>query len=325
MKKKLISIVFALLVFTGCSAKLSEDKEMFSDKGISYSIQLPTTWETTKDFKNVFGEGAIFGASDKKSNSSMYVSTKRIETVDMKDFAAKTRAQLSKVYGYENEKELYMKEFELNGHQAYKYTAFTKFNEKDAWVHLYYIVTDNALAQVVFYSADDGSYEKRSEILDESAKSFKQTEITEESWKEETASSSEETEDGSVKIKNNNYSFTIKGARTMETEDNKKLIIIRYTFANLGEDTATPQKFEELVKVNQGENSLNPVELPESEKTTEEGLLIQQKNVELEKGTSVDTLAIYELNDMSSTVLLKFSKDQFPDQEDIALPIGSEN
>lgn len=324
MKRKIVILLSLLLLATGCTAKLSEKEETFSDKGIDYSIQLPDTWETNEESKTVYGEGAVFSASDTKSNSSMYISTQRLESVDLKDFASKTKEQLAKTYNYENVEDLYMNEFEVDGRAAYKYTAFTRFGEKEVWAHLYYIETENGFVQLVYYSADDGSYKKRAEIIDESAKSLKQIKVTQESWEETTDSSSNTVvDDDSLKVANDTCEFGIKGARVLETKDKKQLLIIRYSIRNLGEAIITPQVFNEWIQAKQGEAVLQKAELPDSEKTTEEGLLVQQQETEISKNMTVDTLAIYELNDTDTTVLLDFSDEQFPGQDDIGLPIHS--
>lgn len=321
MKYKIVALLSLLLIFTGCSAKLSEKKQTFSDQGISYSIQLPSSWEKEKDPKEGYGQKAIFAAKDKKSNSTMFVSTTRKETVDLKDFGKKTREQLAKTYNYENAEDIYMKEFKLKDYQAYKYTAFTKFKDKDVWAHLYYIETKTGFVQLAYYSADDNDYEARSKIIDQSARSLQETKV-DTTYKAEKEDNDTELENDSVIVKNNDVSFDIKGFRKIAGQENQTLLIVGYETKNLTDQKVTADLLKEVVTVTQKGQLLKEMELPKSEENSALDVLVKHQKDLLEKDQSVETAAIYELNQITGEVVLTFDSEKFPEQDPVILDLS---
>lgn len=320
MKKKLIGIFLLLMLLAGCSAKLSQEKATFSGKGISYSFQLPSTWEKDPDAQANYGASTLFAAKDKKSNSSMFITAVRKDTLDLADFGSKTREQLSKTYSYKNVNDVYMKEFKLNSYNAYKFTVFTKVKTKESWAHIYYIETKTGFVQLVYYSADDNDYEKRAKIIDESAKSLEETKV-DDTYKETTDSNMAATDNESVIIKNAETNFDIKGFRKIKGEADETLLVIRYEMTNLATDAQPANRLKQLAKVTQKKQELTEVPLPASEKDTALGVLEQHKEDELAKDQSVETIAVYTLKEKTGEVILTFSKDQFPEQEPVILDL----
>lgn len=160
------------MIVSGCSEKLAKDRIVIGSQKLQYSFQLPYSWKEQTDDQKNYGQAAAFSAKDTNSQSTMFIVTNRKETVDLADFGEKKRQELSQTYQYEHIEDLYMKEFTINGLPAYKYTAFTKFQEQEVWAHIYYIETQTSLVQMVYYSADDSNYKKRAQIIDQSARSL---------------------------------------------------------------------------------------------------------------------------------------------------------
>lgn len=157
--------------------KIIEKKESFEGKGIEYTFQLPSTWEKSLDYKVTYSNEAIFGAKDTKSNSTLVVMAERKESMDLTDFGNRIRKELKKQYNYKDEADIFMKEFNVGKYKGYKYTLDTTFDKRESWLHLYYIETAHGMVQLNYYSAKDGNYEKRAEIIDDSARSVKEKKI----------------------------------------------------------------------------------------------------------------------------------------------------
>lgn len=181
-KKYIWPLFFVLLMLIGCSEKLDEKEHSFEGQGTSYTIQLPSkNWKKENEAEDViskkYGAKTLFSAADAKSNSYMFVSATPVYEVNYQNFAKETRKKLSQRYGYKQEKDIYMKELKIDGHNAVKYTLATSFEQKDVWAHLYYIWEDHEFLQVVYYSADDNGYKKRSLLIDDSIESLKKTDF----------------------------------------------------------------------------------------------------------------------------------------------------
>ncbi|GGC89693.1 DUF5067 domain-containing protein [Enterococcus wangshanyuanii] len=321
MRTKMILLLGLLLTLTGCSAKLSEEQQTFSDQGITYSIQLPSSWEKETDSKENYGQSAVFAAKDKKSNSVMFISTTRKDTLDLNDFGNKTRKQLAATYRYEDVEDVYMKEFQLKDFPAYKYTVFTRFKEKDVWAHLYYIETKTGFVQLVYYSADDSNYEARSKIIDQSARSLQETKVDQsyqDQAKEDTATTSDS---NSVTVKNAEVSFEIKGFRKVAGQNGKTLLAIRYEVVNLAEEKMTADSLKTVIDVKQKEEQLTETSLPENEKNSALGLLEQHQQDLVEKDQTVEAVLVYELKKTTGDVVLNFNTKKFPEQDPVILDL----
>jgi hypothetical protein len=320
MKKKIMFLLIVLIALAGCSAKLANDKQTFSDQGVSYSIQLPSSWQLEKNDKELYGREVVFAATDQKSNSIMFVSTTRKETMDLKDFGSKTREQLASTYNYKNVEDVYMKEFKLNTYPAYKFTVFTTFKEKDVWAHIYYIETKTSLVQLVYYSADDNQYESRSKIIDQSARSLLETNAQAD-YRPEQATENNKADSDSVMVKNETYSFEIKGFRKLIDQQDQPLLVIRYEMTNFAEEKATADQLSHVVDITQKGQKLNQTVLPESEKNSALALLEEHQKNKLEKNESVEAVLVYRLDETTGEVLLTFAADKFPKQDPVVLDL----
>ncbi|MHC5218583.1 DUF5067 domain-containing protein [Enterococcus sp. LJL128] len=319
--KKIISGLVLLVVFLGgCSAKLSEEKEAFSDKGVSYDIQLISGWELDPNPVEKYGQSAVIGASDTNSNSFMFVSTSRLDETDMKTFAKERRKELAKTYGYDDAEDMYMKTLEWGGKEAYKYTAFTKFSKIEVWAHIYYLQTDDTMVQIVYYSADDGGYKKRSKIIEESVLSLEQTDVDPD-WQEETEETTEEETEG-IGVKNEQVAFDIRGFQKAKDADGNQLIVIRYKMKNLGETAILPEVFDKSTVLTQNEKTLTSTELPESESENEAGDLWKKREKQIEPGKSGETVSVYRLDNETDVVTLTFTETEFPNQDPVTLDLS---
>ncbi|WP_086315249.1 hypothetical protein A5821_002691 [Enterococcus sp. 7F3_DIV0205] len=312
MKKKLIAIALALAVLTGCSQKLDTKKQTFEDKGVSYAFQLPSTWEEDKNYQENYSATTVFAATDKKSNSAMFITTKQKSEVDLKDFAKKTQKQLGKVYKYDKAEDIYMKEFKVNKLPAYKYTVFTRFKEKKSWAHIYYIETENGFAQLIYYSADDNGYKKRAEIIDESARSLVET-------GQSDKVSTEEKEENTAK--NDRLAIKVSGYKVIESESVGKLLAVKYGVTNLKETPLKPMIWSSLVTASYKGQELQQTTLPKESEKTELGELEKQSSKAIGENQNSESVVIYRLRDTNGSVMLHFSDEEFPEQEEIVLDL----
>lgn len=302
-----------LVVLIGCSEKLSDQKNVFEGQGTTYSIQLPSpNWEkeTEKDGEK-YGLKTSFSAADKRSNSYMFVSVTPVNEVKYNGFAEETRKKLSKRYGYEKEKDVYMKEFKIKEHQAIKYTVSTTFNKKPVWAHLYYIWEENEFVQLVYYSADDNKFKDRSLLIQDSVETLKETNFDVE--KAEDLKKQKQAEQGDTyKVENEQMVATITAVRKIPIDGQKDLFAVRYTFTNLSKEATSPDAFISLVKAKQNKKEMISKSLPENTSFIDvKELEINQKK-KIEQGSSIDSVVFFELED-SSSVEISFSQEAFPE------------
>lgn len=314
MTKKPIKVLllFLLLVFSGCSAKLADKKESFEAQGIDYTIQLPSSWETVTDFKVKYSNEAVFGAQDTKSNSTLVVMGRRKEAVTLdEDFGKRMRKELKEQYNYKKESEIFMKEFKLGKYKGYKYTLDTMFEKRSTWLHLYYIETAHGLLQLNYYSANDGGHEKRAEIIDESARSVKEV-------SDSGSDTSDETNE--VVFKNETLSIELTGVMNLNGEGSKKLLALRYTVENIGEQDVTAKIWDEAIQVTQNGQTLAEGKLPKENTLLDIPKLIEQKNQAIAIGASAESVSLYELKDTSEVTLIP-SKERFAGADEIPIVI----
>lgn len=316
MNKKNLGLVLLLLIFiSGCSAKLSEKKETFDTKGIEYSFQLPSTWESASDYKVTYSNEAIFGAKDTKSNSTLVVMAGRKESIDLDGFGKRIRKELKKQYNYKNESDIFMKEFKVGKYQGYKYTLDTTFDKRASWLHLYYIETEHGMVQLNFYSAKDGNYEKRAEIIDESARSVKEV--------KDQGAEADDDED-SVVFENDDLSLSLTGVMNVAGESKQKLLALRYTVTNKTKNQSiTADQWDTLIQVNQNGETLTEGKLAKDNSILDIPKLIQQKAKEIAPGGTLEGVTLYELKDDSDALLIP-AKDAFKNAEDVPIVVLNE-
>ncbi|MBO0446716.1 hypothetical protein IGJ55_002221 [Enterococcus sp. AZ170] len=312
-KKKLYLILVLLIFISGCSAKLSKKKESFEGKGIEYTFQLPSTWEKSLDYKVTYSNEAIFGAKDTKSNSTLVVMAERKESMDLTDFGNRIRKELKKQYNYKDEADIFMKEFNVGKYKGYKYTLDTTFDKRESWLHLYYIETAHGMVQLNYYSAKDGNYEKRAEIIDDSARSVKE--------KKDNGAESE-TEDEIV-FQNDDFSLTLTGVMNVTGETGQKLLALRYTVVNKTKDQAIKaDKWDSLIQATQNGKQLVEGKLANDNSILDIPKLIEQKTKEIPAGNSLEGVSLYELKD-DSDVLLIPNKETFKTADDVPIAVLS--
>lgn len=303
--------VFSLFIISGCSAKLSDKKQSFEAEGIQYQFQLPSTWEVTKDYKATYNKSAVFGAKDKKSNSTLFVLASRKENVDLADFGERTRKELAKLYNYKA-KDIYMKETKVGKYKAYKYTLNTTFDKRSTWLHLYYIETEHGLVQFDFYSADDGQHEKRVDIIDSSAYSIKE--------KEDQGPVEDEDE---ILFDSSALNVKVTGVMDLAGENDTLVYVIRYMVTNKGkQDDITPKKWQELIKVTQNDQELQEGTVKKDDQVVDITKLLEQQNQTIPSGESLEAVVIYTLKDKTKDIVLTPSKEVFTDAEPVHLTLA---
>lgn len=321
-KNGLRILVLLLFILSGCSAKLADEKTTFEGAGHQYEFSLPDTWKQQEPsvYKKNYGETAVFGAEDEKSDSFMYILTFPIDEVVLEGFGEKTREDLQKVHGYKNSEDIFMKEYEVNGYPAFKYTVNTFYKDDSIWVHYYYIVTENSLVQINYYSADDRNYEKRVEILNESADSLK--EIGEATI--ETEESTSEIESNSLYTENDLLRFDVTGYRKITVAD-QEYLAVRFKIMNKADTAVTPALWYEKTTLKQGENKLAQAEFPDdAEAANLKELAVTNKEPVL-KGQEQEGLAFYKVSSDENERIVKvmFNENEFERDQEIQLDLST--
>lgn len=322
-KKRLYMMMLFLFVLSGCSAKLAEEKAVFDGSGYHYEFQLPDSWKQQEAsvYKNNFGEAAVFGAEDEKSDSFMYVLTFPKEEIELEGFGEKTREELQKVHGYKNIEDIFMKEYEVNGYPAFKYTVNTNFKDESIWAHFYYLVTEHSVVQINFYSADDRNYEKRVEILNESADSLREVGEAETTA---TADSSAETAGSSLYTENDSLRFDVTGYRKI-TVDDQEYLAVRFKIMNKTDTVVTPALWYEKAILTQGETKLVQADFPEGAEAGNLKELAVTNDEEVLKGQEQEGLAFYKVSSDKNERIVKvqFNEDEFERDEEIHLDLST--
>ncbi|MEI5993775.1 DUF5067 domain-containing protein [Candidatus Enterococcus mansonii] len=315
-QRKIIALILMAVVvlFSGCSEKLSETKETFEGQGVTYEMQLPSSWKVDSEDKSEnYGLQTSFSAEDKKSNSYMFATVTPVNEVKQKGFAEQTREQLKERYGYKKAKDIYMKEYKINGSPVCKYTLNTVFKEKDVWAHMYYMWTENGFVQVTFYSADDSNYEKRSKLIDESVGTLKEVSFDTEKFNEAQKKQKED-EGDVVTLENKTMKVEMTGVRKVVGENKKNVLAIRYTFTNNSSEQASASVFKELITAKQKDKKLSEGTLPEDTSFLDLKELVNNQSKVIPQGQSIDSVIFYELAD-NSIVELSYSQEAFPGTE----------
>lgn len=315
MKKKisvLLLLVTCFVLLIGCSGKLSDKKESFEGQGLSYQFQLPAKWEKINSFQEKFNKQAVFGAEDTRSNSTMFIMMYLKSSVDLNEFASKTRLELQKRYGYKKLDDVYMKEYQINKNKAIKYTIYTSQEGKPVWAHFYYVETKHGFVEFIFYSANDGDYKKRSEIIDESVQTLIETESTETSSDTTNSSNTESTSGDTVEVKNDKIAFTIDGVMTLIEEDKSKKLVLRYQLTNLGDDKVIPKEVQSYITATQKDRKLEPEKISDSNQDLDLKELEKLSEKEVAKGESNEGIWVFSIQD-TSDVVLTFDQEQFKD------------
>lgn len=315
----LLIIVIGGLFLIGCTKQLDQKKQSFSDNGVSYEFQLPSGWKADQEANKEYGLQTSYSAEDTKSNSYVFVTTTLVTDIEQKKFGEQTREKLKERYRYKNVKDIYMKKITVGNAPAYKYTLNTVFKEKSVWAHFYYIWTEHGFVQLTFYSADDNSYKKRSEKIDDSVATFKEIAFDKnEAEKEQEAQQKEEGD--IVTIENREIKFETTAVRQLTEVEGKKMLAIRYTFTNLTLEKAQPSVWKDVVTATQNGKKLSLEKLPETSDILDIKELDSTQTKVLKQGEQVESVVLYELVD-KSTVELSFSQNVFPGKESVRVVV----
>ncbi|MGX7149943.1 DUF5067 domain-containing protein [Enterococcus ureasiticus] len=309
----ILSLVAVLLFFTGCSKELEDTEQKFSARGTSYEMQLPVGWKADKEVRSDYGLQTTFSAEDTKSNSYLFITTTPATEVAQEGFGEKTREKLKERYNYKNLEGIYMKKIKVGEYPAYKYTLNTVYKEKSVWAHFYYIWTENSFVQMTFYSADDNSYEKRSERIDAAVATLKEVSFDEKEA-EKSEESQEKAEGDIITIENDELKMETTGVRQVRGTDQQKLLAIRYNFTNLGADPVQPSIWQELVTASQNGRALPVAKLPEDSAFLDVKDLADAQTKMVSQGETVECVVLYDLSDQS-TIELSFSQEAFPGRQ----------
>ncbi|WP_086314549.1 hypothetical protein A5821_002129 [Enterococcus sp. 7F3_DIV0205] len=310
--RKIFMICFFMILLTGCSKNLSKEATTFSGQGVTYEINLPSSWKTDEAGKEAYNRQAVYGGEDTKSNSHVFILTYLKSEVNRQDFAKKTRVELQKRYNYKELSGVYMQEYQINKQPAVKYTLNTKFKDKDVWAHFYYVETSHGFVEMIFYSANDGDYKERSKIIDASVET-----LVEKDAKAGDSLTTEQTEDSEggdeIKIENENMSILIDGVMKLPDGDKNSLLVIRYRFTNKKEEAMIPEENQKLITATQAEQVLTKGNLSKENPELDVKELIKKGAEPVEKDQMVEAAFVYELANDDKRVVLNFSKEEFKD------------
>lgn len=303
--------VISCILLIGCSGELSGKKETFEGQGVNYQFKLPNKWEKIDHFQQIFNKKAVFGAEDTNSNSTMFIMTYLKSTVELKDFASKTRLELQKRYGYKELDGVYLKEYKINNYKAIKYTLNTTYQQKDVWLHLYYIETKNGFVELTFYSANDGDYKKRSVIIDKSVDTIIETKSEKNN---ETVDSTETSKGDTLEIKNDKFSVTIDGVMTLVEEDGSKKLVLHYQLTNLSDDGLVPKEIQSYITATQKGVKLEPKSISNNSQDLDLKELAATSEKPVDIGKTIEGIWIFSIKD-TSDVVLTFDQTHFPEEK----------
>lgn len=333
MAKKSVAYCMMILLFflAGCQAKLSEKKVTFNSNYFAYQFQLPEGWNETDEnsYKGEYGSQTIFGAEDSRSKSEMIIRASEKSEIDLTDFGNKTRENLQEMYNYSKLEDIYMKEYEVDGKTAYKYTLNGQHKDESVWVHCYYVVTDEELLEFIFYSADDNRYEDRVKIIDESVATLAEkgaletADNTEGSTENSGEATAEET--SKTTVENEQMKIAVTGYRKL-TVDEQDYLAVRYTITNKGESEIKPLVWYEKVKVKQGEDVLIQADFPEDDEAGNLKVLAEDNTKVLKKGETGNGLAFYAVSsDGEDKAYVEFLESEFEQPEPIGFDLSRFN
>lgn len=305
MKKKwnYLCLILAISVsfLAGCSKEpIEKQKETVEGSGLTYTFQLPKYWKKQENFTEQYGKQAVFGAQDGKSNSGMFVLIFPKKDVEKKEFGKRTQSELANRNGYKKAEDVYMKEYTVNKQKAFKFTFETTVASKRSWAHFYCLFTENGVIQFMFYSANDTSYKDRVKLIDASVETVKQT-----AYDAEVAAKEAEKEHGQeiTLEKKDHYRVMITGLGKMSGDDEKELVMLRYTLTNQDKDVIQPASWEESIQIKQGSQLLKPASIPKKNTSYEVEELVRNGMSNLEPNQTIEGVLLYELSGKESLQL----------------------
>lgn len=314
MHKKIILLgLFSLFFLVGCQTNTLQKKvTKFSANGSDYSIQLPSYWEKDKK-ETAINKSAVISSKDTKSNSGMYILTEKMGKLSEKELEKHAKDYLEDYYVLKDAKP---NRFEANGHPVINYTISAKYEEKNAWLDVYYVSTEKSVISLFFFSPmdNDSAYAKRKQNFDHSVESLNEkvtNEVTEESFNELNN-----------RIQNQDFSLQVSTYEVKEV-NSEKLLIIRYLTTNKNQSSLKPiDQWESNVKVYQGEKELIR---QEDKKMADNTLdyLSQNSFKPIEKEEAIEAAVVYSLDETTEeNVSIKFDEIKFKNKEPLTLTIN---
>ncbi|MEI5994266.1 DUF5067 domain-containing protein [Candidatus Enterococcus mansonii] len=312
MRRKFVLLsLLSVLFLVGCQADSLEKKvSKFSSNGSDYTIQLPSNWKKDSQ-ETAINKSAILSSKDTKSNSGMYIISEKKEKLNEQELAKYARDYLEKYYVLTGAK---ANKLVAKGNLVINYTIAARYEEKEAWLDVYYLSTENSIVSIFFYSPMDNSYDKRKTTFDNSVKSLEEkvtNEVTEES-----------SEELNNRIQNKDFSLQISTYVVKELQG-EKLMAVRYLFTNKEESLTSPvEKWDKYVKVYQGDKELARQEKPVLSDNTLD-YLSQNNSKQIKKDEAIESVAVYGLNENSGEdVSIKFDDVEFKNKQPLTLNVN---
>ncbi|MBO0466524.1 hypothetical protein JZO73_03145 [Enterococcus plantarum] len=317
-KKILISGIVLIMLFlvVGCNSnKLSDETTKVEGKGATYSFRLPSSWKKQADFKSLYGTQAVYGAEDTVSNSNMAVVIVSKDDIKKDGFGEKTRKDLATQNGYQDEKDVYFVQKEINGNDVFKYSFETIFNSKQVWAHYYSIFTEHAVIQFLYYSAQDSSYEDRVKIIDESIETVKEVSYSAEKAEEEAKKSKKD----EVSFSTDEYEVNIIGLGTLKN-DGDELVALRFSYKNKTPEAQLANVWVKDIELNQAGKVLTETILPKDSVNYDIVRLQDSTESSVPKGETKEGVLLYKVNGQA-TISLTLAEGIQSEQNEYALKL----
>lgn len=315
MKKTIVTIILGgLLVITGCAkSSLEETREHFSDKGFTYSFQLPKDWDAQEEYQSLYNPKAVFGAEDQNSKSYMFIRTKETSEVNSEKLKEQTKQELKKNYKLAG---LEAETFKVNNLPSFVYIFQGIYNQEEVIIYDFYVILDQRIVELTFYSAVSNNVEKQAESFKKSVKTLLEERKTVDTTDEPMETST------NLKIENEAVSFTLTGYKMISDTEEKRLLIVRYLFLNKQSDPVQPNVWNSLVTAKQDGQELALSSVTESQEASDLSYLLQVGKTAIGKDDLVQTAVVYEqLGSSMSDISINFDQTAFKDHEPIILPI----
>ena len=313
-----------LLLATGCQKEpLSEEKQTVQGQGLTYTFQLPADWQPIQNYEDTYGRLAVFGAEDTRSKSGMSVILFPKDRATEEGFGEKTRTELAQKNGYANEEDVYMKEYEVNGSPAYKFTFETTFQGKKMWAHYYSIFSDHGIIQLLFYSSQDSQYEERIKDIDASVLTVKETDFDQSQAEEQAGGQAAEDQ---IQLTVGEAEIQITGLGTTSGAEGHTLLVLKYQVSNQGAQTVVANQWSSQISIEQGGKALPPATLPADSPSYELTALETKGQAEVAPGETGEGILLYTLENTETAGTLRLGAEATSDQHEypLVIPINKE-
>ena len=313
---QVLLLFFGLGVMAGCQSEpISKEKQTIEGEGVTYTFQLPSGWHSVENYEETYGRLAVFGAEDSRSKSGMSIQIAPIDSVEEEGFGANVRKEIAQKNGYSKTEDVYMKEYEVNGAPAYKYTFETTFQGKKTWAHYYTIFSEHGFIQLLFYSTKDNRSEERVKDIDASVLTLKETGY-------EAPTETESSSDDQIQLNSETAEVTITGLATTEGEEDETLLVLRYQVTNKGDQPLEARQWGDTITLEQEGKELPSTTLPK-ETSSYELIELEKKGLEaIASGGTGEGILLYML-ESSEIAKLKIGEGWTSEQQEYPLLIPS--